>query len=874
MAEKVGELYVDIEGRIHKLDAALNKAEKRTQVAQGKITKYMKQIGTAAAGMFGGYAVISGLKKGFDAFVQLDKGMRNVNSIAGLTQKQLDGLTKGVVTLSDKIGTPTSDLTGALYQTVSAGIDAGDSLKFLEVASKTATAGLTSTESAVDALTTVINAFGLSADDAESVADDMFTTIRLGKTTAEELAASYNIVAKIASTAGVSFKDISAAVATLTKQGVPTSIAMTQIRAALIAMNKELGDGWTNTWTLNEGMQEMVSRANGSQNALKDMVGRIEGVNAILGLTGESLSMANSDIEEFTNNAGELGKAFEENTKSISYQLQLMQTRIENVLIQVVESLLPAFQSWLDIYSELGKDQLNMSGDRKEIEDTKSSIEELGEVLLWWTDNVATFAPRMALKAIKAIVEIASESWRAVKEFYGNLFGLIDETPEVNEGDFKKAKQLMDLPFSQKRQDPFNWDNIIKGLDKVKEKSTETTKEVEDLFGSFDVTTASIKDTEAEIERLGEKLKEYNQGSREAKEIYAKIQELSAAIDLEQIFGDSTEKLKEQKQFIEDIISADEKVLERITWIDNKLKDQALSLNDINILEKERAELVAAQVRSSEAYLSSVNKLKEIRDKERREGIETDKFGQERIEIERIGITPQSLDEEVEQKIKRGELTPSGEVDIDKIKKHYQEINEANKEADRMRYEYAKKIEYSVNSVLSLAHQIQYTFGIAGHTFVGYLTQAIDKAQSIANIILQVIGIIQGFQNFFGIGGLAAKAAGGLYGGTFQKGKKIQGFQRGGDFIVPPYHTQDTYPLLVSSNERVRVTPSGKVSDEIKAMESISKSVEGLNENILGLMGGSQDITIPIKIDGKELTVVTHRKRNSMEKRGYKFNQI
>ena len=97
---------------------------------------------------------------------------------------------------------------------------------------------MTDTETAVDGLTTVMNAFKGQNIDATKAADIMFATVKAGKTDFAQLSASLFNVAPLAAAANVKFQDVSAALATLTAQGTPTSVATTQIRAAIQAIIK------------------------------------------------------------------------------------------------------------------------------------------------------------------------------------------------------------------------------------------------------------------------------------------------------------------------------------------------------------------------------------------------------------------------------------------------------------------------------------------------------------------------------------------------------------------------------------------------------------------------------------------------------------
>ena len=141
--------------------------------------------------------------------------------------------------LSVQFGVEMGDVLEASYQAISAGVAPEATIKFLETATKTAKAGVTELTTSVDVLTSVINAYGLDISQAGHLSDLLFTAIRLGKTRLEEIAPTLGRILPLANSMGVEFGQITAAIAALTVQGSPTSEAMTQIRAALVALSKD-----------------------------------------------------------------------------------------------------------------------------------------------------------------------------------------------------------------------------------------------------------------------------------------------------------------------------------------------------------------------------------------------------------------------------------------------------------------------------------------------------------------------------------------------------------------------------------------------------------------------------------------------------------
>ena len=143
-----------------------------------------------------------------------------------------------VLDLSKKVPQSTDVLAKGLYDIVSAGIDAGKAMDVLEVASEAATAGLTDTAVSADAITSVLNAYSLEAEEATDVSDVLFTTIKYGKTTFAELGPAIGKVVATASAAGVPFEEVGAALATMTISGLNTDEAVTALNQTILSFLK------------------------------------------------------------------------------------------------------------------------------------------------------------------------------------------------------------------------------------------------------------------------------------------------------------------------------------------------------------------------------------------------------------------------------------------------------------------------------------------------------------------------------------------------------------------------------------------------------------------------------------------------------------
>lgn len=242
-------------------------------------------------------------------------------------------------------------------------------MKILEVSAKAAVGGLTETETAADAVTTILNAYKMSAEEAGTVSDQLFTTVRLGKTTFGELGASIAQVAPIAAAYGISIDQVLGAVASLTKQGTPTAQAMTQIRAAIQGTAGELGDAAFQGRTFQEALQLINEKAGGSASKMKEMLGTDEGLAATLALTGKNAKSAASDLGELQNSLGATEAAFEKMKDAADNQLTLLANNVQAYLRPLGEKILKEV-------SDIAK-AFNEAFENNDIEGTISNLESL-----------------------------------------------------------------------------------------------------------------------------------------------------------------------------------------------------------------------------------------------------------------------------------------------------------------------------------------------------------------------------------------------------------------------------------------------------------------------------------------------------------------
>ena len=316
--------------------------------ALGSAAKTGAVVGIAAVGV--------GLFKAVQSATKFDESMRNVNSIAQLSEGQFKNLSRSVLTLAGKTAQAPVTLADGLYTLVSSGFSAKDSLTILASSAKAASAGLTDTGTSTSAVAAVLNAYKRPAKDAAQVSDDLFQTVNVGVLSFEQLASSIGDVLPFGQAMGVDLKQLGGAIATVTKAGIDAPNAMTRIKGALSALLKPSNEmqvafkqlGVTSgtelvqkTGSLQAALQAVTGTVGNNKTAVAKLFPDIRALSAALLLTGTNAAGANKDLSKFANDSGATDKALSQQKQSLAFKIKEMKANVDALAISVGGVLIP-----------------------------------------------------------------------------------------------------------------------------------------------------------------------------------------------------------------------------------------------------------------------------------------------------------------------------------------------------------------------------------------------------------------------------------------------------------------------------------------------------------------------------------------------------
>lgn len=286
------------------------------------------------------------LQSAFTGGTAFESAMAKVGTIADTAKVPLESLSSQVLQVSGDMHIGANEIAEAAYQAISAGQDTGNAVAFAGQASMLATAGFTSTTSAVDILTTALNAYGKGADEAGHVSDVLLTTQNLGKTSVDELAGSMGRVIPLAAAYNVSMENLSSGLAIMTANGIATAEASTYTKSML----NELGDTGS---TVGKILQQQTGKSFAELNAdgkslgdvlqvLYDSVGgnatkfaglwsSVEAGTGALSLASSGADKFNGVLQQMQADSGATQTAYDTMTDTMAYKLDGVKTNAQNL---------------------------------------------------------------------------------------------------------------------------------------------------------------------------------------------------------------------------------------------------------------------------------------------------------------------------------------------------------------------------------------------------------------------------------------------------------------------------------------------------------------------------------------------------------------
>lgn len=385
-----------------------------------------------------------------DIGASFETALAKVSTIADTSKVSVGDLNKQILDTSGSMGVAAADIAEAAYQAISAGQDTANAVAFAGQASKLAAAGFTSSSSAVDILTTALNAYGLSADQATHVSDVLLTTQNLGKTSVDELSSSMGKVIPLAAAYGVTVENLSSGLAVMTANGIATAEATTYTKSML----NELGDAGSTVGkilqkqtgksfaqlnaegkSLGDVLQILYKSVGGSSTAFAGLWSSVEAGTGALSLASGGAEHFNDVLSQMQNSAGATETAYETMTDTFRHKVETMQTAAQNFGITLYDSL----ESSLSDATQWGTDCLTQLTTALSEGGPEAMLQAAGQILSDLAAGIAEQLPGLMQTGVDIITQLTqslTDAMPAMLDTAGEVLGtlaqgIIDNLPEL-----------------------------------------------------------------------------------------------------------------------------------------------------------------------------------------------------------------------------------------------------------------------------------------------------------------------------------------------------------------------------------------------------------------------------------------------------------
>ena len=400
-------------------------------LAGARMTKFANKAASAIIGV-----TVIGAAASLKMATDFQTAVTQLVTGAGESEKNVKMISSGILEMAGTVGQTPAELAKGLYLIESAGFHGASGLKVLKAAAEGAAVGGAQMSDVSNALTTALHDYNIPAARAGQVTSALIETVALGKTHLADLSQSMGRVMPTASALGVSFQQVTGAIATMTNSGLSARFASMHLQNTLLALSapsKNASDAMASVGLSSQSVKNALDGPEGLQGALKLIEqhvsqtfpnGSVQSVNAFKnimgGATGYStaLMLSGSHSKEFAKNVDQIGQrldavkpkvqGFALVQKDLGFQMKQLGASASSAAINVGTWLLPKatdVAKWAAGVGEYMK--------KHPLAGTIATDAAIG-----------LFAAAVALKiknAVSSVLSAGSDVWNGIKSILGKV---------------------------------------------------------------------------------------------------------------------------------------------------------------------------------------------------------------------------------------------------------------------------------------------------------------------------------------------------------------------------------------------------------------------------------------------------------------------
>ena len=350
------------------------KAQRSAKGLQGGMANLGKTALAVGTGFIAAQASIAGVSKLFSSTIgsalKFEHQLAQIRGLTGATKEDTDLLSGAIKEMARSMPKSPAELGAGAYFIISAGItDAAEAANVLEISAKASAAGLGETRVVADAVTSTLNAYKLGAGDAAKVTDILTTTVRLGKVEASALAGSIGRILPVAAAMGVSFEEVGANLAVMTKVGLSADEAATSLRATMTSLlrptteaEEALAEMGISGEVLRKQIREkgllsalstLMEKTGGNTAQIVKIIPNVRALVNVLGTVGSQAETYADTLDQMNNAQGATEKAFAEVADTAQFKMGTALNELNIVMLNLGEITLPLLIPLITTFGEL-----------------------------------------------------------------------------------------------------------------------------------------------------------------------------------------------------------------------------------------------------------------------------------------------------------------------------------------------------------------------------------------------------------------------------------------------------------------------------------------------------------------------------------------
>ena len=353
----------NIDLRVNSQNAVRNL--RQAQTASNNLTKSVGGLGRALGMVGSGLLVAGAIRNYFKGFNEAERARTAVKTLG----VDVDILSRNLLHLSNSLEGAYSqtELLAASYDVASAGFtDAAEAAQVLEASALGAVGGMSDLGTVSDAVTSVLNSYGMEASKANKIVDGFIQTQNDGKIIVDQYARQIGRIAPTAKSAGISIDELNAAISTITAQGVPVEQTFTGLNQAIVSIlkptsqaekiAKQLGIEFNAAALESKGFEGVLSdiaASDATTDQLAKLFGSVEAMKAVFPLINDDLVKFNQNLLNQANASGVALDATDEFQQTLSQQFGNLINIVGNLTRVLDQALGPALQDILGTVSNI-----------------------------------------------------------------------------------------------------------------------------------------------------------------------------------------------------------------------------------------------------------------------------------------------------------------------------------------------------------------------------------------------------------------------------------------------------------------------------------------------------------------------------------------